>query len=135
MNQNGHDEIIVAGRRVPVYYENSSGAKVIPSSIERELVLNFIGRTLATPVTGLTIICGGAARDVVVTYQSVIENINTAICGIKAQGEIDRLNAIFHQFGYAIKQLESSDYPDDLKRIHKEQLKKRMDKRYQELEG
>lgn len=85
-------DIIVSGKRVPVYMENNQ--MTVPSNFEREIVLDFVGRALATPVTGLTIVCGGAIRDIVITYESVVEDIKTARYEIKVQGELDRMTSV-----------------------------------------
>ena len=76
-------EVTVAGRKVPVYYEGKSGEMVVPSNVEKEIVLDFVGRTLALPVTSVIIVAGGFYRDIRVTYEKIGGFIENEINSIK----------------------------------------------------
>ena len=64
MNVQGSDKVWIGGKAVPVRYENESGRAIIPSNVERDIALGFIGSALFFPVTGLVIVIGRGIRDI-----------------------------------------------------------------------
>jgi len=128
-------EIVVAGRSIPVYSEGNSGQTFVPSNIEREIVLDFIGRALATPVTAITIVGGGALRDIRLTYERVVQDIDSEVYRVRAEGELRRMKNVLHVFGTEIQNLSNYDYPEDVKRMHGDNLKRRMIERYKSFKN
>jgi hypothetical protein len=126
-------EIVVAGRRVPIYFESSNGQIVVPSNIERKIVLDFLGQALATPVTAITIVGGSALRDIRLTFESVVQDIDSEVYRIRAEAEIRKINTILHIFGKEIEALSSYNYPEDIKRVYRQNLMQRMTERLKSL--
>ncbi len=123
------DQIFVAGKRVPVYYENDRGDMIIPKSVEREIVLNFVGRALATPVTALIVITGGALRDIRMTYEEVVGDIDVEVSRIKAETEVRKVSNVYQVFGSEIDKISNSSYPEEIKIMYKCELLKKMQRR------
>jgi|JFJP01.1.fsa_nt_gi hypothetical protein len=126
-------EIVVAGISVPVYFESSNGQMFVPSNIEREIILDFLGQALSTPVTAITIVGGGALRDIRLTFERVIQDIDSEVYRIRAEAEIRKINTILHIFGKEIEALSSYNYPEDIKRVYRENLMQRMEERLKSL--
>jgi len=151
MSRQRTGEITVAGRTVPVYYEDKSGKMVVPSEVEREIVLDFLGRALATPVTAVTIVAMGAYRDIRVTYEkasgfvqneinAIREAVNNQNDAIRKEGEVARMRNTFHSFGSELAKLSDSKspefhYPEEVKKIYGDNLKRRMEERLKSLDG
>lgn len=127
------DQIPVAGKRVPVYYENDRGDMIIPKSVEREIVLNFVGRALATPVTAVTIIIGGALHDIRVTYENVVGDLDVEVNRIKGETEVRKMNDVFHTFRREIQNVSDSTYPEKIKTMYIAELEKRMQRRFDSM--
>lgn len=146
MSKQKTGEITIAGRRVPVYYEDQSGKMVVPSDVEREIVLDFVGRALATPVTAVTIVAMGAYRDIRVTYEKArgfVENEINAIReavdaqneAIRNEGEVTRMNNVYHSFGSEIQRLVKDNSPEEVKQIYKRNLIRRMNEKLESFKG
>lgn len=151
MSKQKTGEITIAGRRVPVYYEDQSGKMVVPSDVEREIVLDFVGRALATPVTAVTIIAMGAYRDIRVTYEkangfvkneilAIREAVNNQNDAIRSEGEVARMNNTFHTFGSELAKLSDSNYPEfhypeEVKKMYADNLKRRMEEKLKSFKG
>lgn len=146
MSQQKTGEIIVAGRRVPVYYEDKSGKMVVPSDVEREIVLDFLGRALATPVTAVTIVAMGAYRDIRVTYEkargfvkneinAIREAVDAQNEAIRNEGEVARMNNVYHSFGSEIQRLVNDNSPEEVKQIYKRNLIRRMEEKLERFKG
>ncbi|MCT7984433.1 hypothetical protein NG796_14120 [Laspinema sp. A4] len=129
------DKITVAGKSVPVYYENERGEIVIPSDIERKIVLGFVGRALATPVTAVTIVIGEAWRDIRLTYERVVQDIDVEVSRTKIEAENRKMKDIFEIFGREIAGLEClpPSYPESVKKMYRNELIKKMEKRLQAI--
>jgi hypothetical protein len=128
-----NDKIVVAGKGVPVNYEDARGKTIIPGSVEREIVLGFVGRALATPVTAVTLVVGGAWYDIRVTYEKVIGDIDVEVNRIKSETEVRKMSDVFYTFGSEIKSISNSNYPEEIKRMYANELKKKMKKRFDSL--
>lgn len=128
-----NDKIVIAGKRVPVHYENDRGNMIIPNSVEREIVLGFVGRALATPVTAVTLVVGGAWYDIHVTYERVLGDINVEVNRIKAETEVRKMKDIFDIFGSEINKISNSNYPEEIKIMYAKELKKKMQVRFDSI--
>jgi hypothetical protein len=146
MSKQKTGEITIAGRRVPVYYEDKSGKMVVLSDDERELVLHFLGRALATPVTAVTIVAMGAYRDILVTYEKARGFVNNEINAIREavdaqneairnEGEVTRMNNVYHSFGSEIQRLVNDNSPEEVKKIYKRNLIRRMEEKLERFKG
>lgn len=151
MSKHKTGEITIAGRRVPVYYEDQSGKMVVPSDVEREIVLDFVGRALATPVTAVTIVAMGAYRDIRVTYAkasgfieteilAITEAINNQKDAIRSESEVAKMKNTFHTFGSEIAKLSDSNYPEfhypeAIKKTYADNLKRRMEEKLKSFNG
>jgi hypothetical protein len=146
MSKQKTGEITIAGRRVPVYYEDESGKMVVPSDVEREIVLDILGRALATPVTAVTIVAMGAYRDIRMTYAKASGFIKTEIIAIReavdvqndkirSEAELARMKNTLQIFGSELAKLSDSKcpefhYPEEVKKMYADSLRRRMQEKY-----
>lgn len=127
MNIQNNSTVTVAGKRVPVVFQNGNGIAIVPGSVERDIVLSFIGSALASPVTGLIVIIGSGYREIRLAVEGTIQGVNTEIFLTRKQAEINKMNQIYHMFSSEISNLEYASYPDDkMKNIYKEILLRKM---------
>jgi hypothetical protein len=151
MSQEKAGEITIAGKRVPVYYEDKSGKMVVPGDFEREIVLDFVGRALATPVTAVTIVVMGAYRDIRVTYEKARGFVETELLAIREAGdvqndkirseaEVARMKNTLDTFGSELAKLSDSNYPEfhypeEVKKMYADNLKRRMEEKLKSFKG
>lgn len=127
MNIPNNSSITVAGKRVPIVFQDGNGRAIVPGSVERDIVLSFIGSALASPVTGLIVVIGSGYREIRLAVEGIGQEINTEIFKIRRQGEFERMSYVYHLFGSEIKNLEYTNYPDEVKNMYKEILKRKME--------
>jgi len=133
MSQKKVGEISVAGKTVPVYAEGKNGQLFVPSQIEREVILDFLGRALATPVTAITIVGGGAWRDIRLTYARVTQDIDVEVYRISMEGERRKMQDILDIYGSALADLSDRDLPEDYKKTCADKIKSKMEARLSKL--
>ncbi|HEY9867128.1 MAG TPA: hypothetical protein V6D21_23335 [Candidatus Obscuribacterales bacterium] len=119
--------ITVAGKRVPVVFQDGNGRAIVPGSVERDIVLSFIGSALASPVTGLIVVIGSGYREIRLAVEGIGQEINTEIFKIRKQGEVDRMSYVYHLFGSKIEELQYSSYPVIVIDKFKESLVRKME--------
>lgn len=122
MNIQNNSSITVAGKRVPVVFQDGNGRAIVPASVERDIVLSLIGSVLASPVTGLIVVIGSGYREI----RLAVEGINHEISGIKTQAKINKMNQVYHMFGSEISNLGYASYPDEVKNMYREILIRKM---------
>jgi hypothetical protein len=108
-----------------IRYENPQGGTIFPYNVdyERDIVLGFIGRTLAFPVTAVTVIIGSAYRDIVIT------GYNMAY-----QTKILKLRNVYQLYGAEIERLIYDNYSDPyLKEMHRNELIQAMKDAYDQI--
>ncbi|MFB2974425.1 hypothetical protein ACE1CD_36325 [Aerosakkonema sp. BLCC-F183] len=133
MDKQDSVKISIAGKSVPVYFKDQNGIIVVPSEVERDIVLGFIGRALATPVTAIVIVLGSGFREIRLTYQLLAEAIHTELYEIQVQGEVERMNAVMRAFGPKIDEIMNSNYPQEVKQEGKRKMLEAMNKRLSEF--
>ncbi|MBD2184235.1 hypothetical protein [Aerosakkonema funiforme] len=133
MDKQDSVKISIAGKNVPVYFKDQNGIIVVPSEVERDIVLGFIGRALATPVTAIVIVLGSGFREIRLTYQLLAEAIHTELYEIQVQGEVERMNAVMRAFGPKIDEIMNSNYPQEVKQEGKRKMLEAMNKRLSEF--
>ncbi|NES20303.1 MAG: hypothetical protein F6K41_15570 [Symploca sp. SIO3E6] len=135
MSQQKFGEISVAGKTVPIYAKGQNGQMFVPNEIAREIVLDFLGRAIATPVTAITIVVGGAWRDIRLTYETVAQDIDVEVHRIRMETELRKVQNTFHMFASKISSVSNADYPEELKRIQVEDLKNRMQEQLRKIKN
>ena len=135
MNMDKQDsvKISIAGKNVPVYFKDQNGTIVVPSEVERDIVLSFIGRALATPVTAIVIVVGSGFREIRLSYQLLAEVIHTELYEIQVQAEVERMNTVMRVFGPKIDEIMNSNYPEEVKQEGKRKMLEAMNKRLSEF--
>ncbi len=115
MSLGRRDEVPINGKLVPVHYENENGRAIVPSQVERDIALSFIGSVLFIPVTAITIIVGRGCRDMRIAYEGFLEDGNIEVHKIRVQGTAERMRRAYQTFGREIDELENSNYPEEVK--------------------
>jgi len=132
MNVQGSDKVWIGGKAVPVRYENESGRAIIPSNVERDIALSFIGSALFSPVTGLVIVIGRGVRDIRLSFEDIVQDIQTEVHRRRVDGKADRLRLVYQRFGGDIDRLVNSSYPEEVKQHGKEELLDAMKQMYKQ---
>ncbi|WP_377473545.1 MAG: hypothetical protein P2A85_15415 [Microcoleus anatoxicus] len=132
MNLQGNDQVWINGTAVPVRYENESGKAIIPSNVERDIALGFIGSALFVPVTGLVIVIGRGVRDIRFAYEDVAQGIKTGVNSRRADGKRERIRDVYQKFGCEIDRLIDSNYPEEVKQHAKQELLDAMKQMYKQ---
>ncbi len=122
MNIQGNDQVWIGGKAVPVSYENEHGRAIVPSNVERDIALSFIGSALFVPVTGLVIIIGRGVRDIRFAYEECVQDIKTGVNRSRADGKRERIRDVYQKFGGAINEVVNSNYPEEVKQHAKQEL-------------
>ncbi|MEG4498927.1 hypothetical protein QUB05_17495 [Microcoleus sp. F10-C6] len=130
MSCQGNDLVWINGKAVPVRYENEGGKAILPSSVERDIALSFIGSALFSPVTGLVIVIGRGVRDIRLTYEDIVQDIKSEVHMRRVDGKADRLRFVYQRFGEEIDMLVNSSYPEEVKQQGKEGLLDAMKQMY-----
>ncbi|CAD5965016.1 hypothetical protein PCC9214_03435 [Planktothrix tepida] len=126
MNIPNNSSITVAGKRVPVVFQDGNGRAIVPGNVERDIVLSLIGSVLASPVTGLIVVIGSGFREIQSAFAGISDEIQSEVSRINNQGKLDRMNDVFHRFGSEIDKLQYTSYPDEVKEMYKEALLRNM---------
>jgi hypothetical protein len=122
MNLQGSDKVWIGGKAVPVRYESEGGRAIIPSNVERDIALSFIGSALFSPVTGLVIVIGRGYRDIRFAYVDFAQDLKTGVNSRRADGTRDRIRDVYQKFGCEIDTLINSNYPEEVKQHAKQEL-------------
>jgi hypothetical protein len=121
-------EVLIEGKAIPVTIVGDGGqiSKVIIASDQvRELVYWWIGRAIAAPVRGLTVI----VRNTIVFSVEEWEETITGAYKAKLKGQIQRSADIFDTFSSEILRIQDGNSPEALKEIYFNTLKNRMQER------
>ena len=107
-----------------VHYQNPQGQAIVPynANYERDIALGFIGKTLAFPVTAVTIIIGQGIRDIIITAHGI---------GIKTK--IDMLRNVYQNYSIEIQNLVYDNSPQALKEMYEQELIRNMKSDYTRL--
>lgn len=132
MSFQGSDQVWINGKAVPVRYENEGGRAIIPSNVERDIALSFIGSALFSPVTGLVIVIGRGVRDIRLSCEDIVQDIKTEVHRRRVDGKADRLRLVYQRFGGDIDRLVNSSYPEEVKQHGKEELLDAMKQMYKQ---
>jgi hypothetical protein len=132
MNLQGSDKVWIGGKAVPVRYENESGRAIIPSNVERDIALGFIGSALFFPVTGLVIVIGRGMRDIRIAYEECVQDIQTELHIRRVDGKNERMRYVYQRFGGEIDLLVNSNYPEEVKQHGKQELLDAMKQSYKQ---
>jgi hypothetical protein len=116
MNLQGSDKVWIGGKAVPVRYESEGGRAIIPSNVERDIALSFIGSALFSPVTGR------GYRDIRFAYADFAQDLKTGVKSRRADGTRDRIRDVYQKFGCEIDTLINSNYPEEVKQHAKQEL-------------
>ncbi|MCL1464569.1 hypothetical protein [Argonema galeatum] len=133
MDKQDSVKIRIAGKTVPVYFKDQNGTIVVPSEVERDIVLGLIGRALASPVTALVIVLGSGFRDIRLNYQLLAEFIHTEAYEIEVQGQVERMNSVIRVFGPKIDEIMNSNFSEEVKQDGKRKMLEAMNKRLSEF--
>lgn len=131
MNHQGNEQVWINGKSVPVSYEHESG-RIIPSNVERDIALGFIGSTLFVPVTGLVIVIGRGVRDIRIAYEDLAQGTKTEVDKRHVEGKIKRISNVYQKFGKAIDELVNSNYSEEVKQPAKQELLDAMKQSFKE---
>lgn len=132
MNHQGNEQVWINGKSVPVRYENDSGRAIIPSNVERDIALGFIGSALFVPVTGLVIVIGRGMRDIRFAYSDFAQDMKTGVNSRRADGKRERIRDVYQKFGGEIDRLVNSNYPEEVKQPAKQALLDNMKEMFKE---
>jgi hypothetical protein len=132
MNYQGNEQVWINGKSVPVHYENENGRAIIPSNVERDIALGYIGSALFVPVTGLVIVIGRGMRDIRIAYEDLAQDIKTEVDKRHVEGKIKRISNVYHKFGKAIDELVNSNYSEEVKQPAKQELLDAMKQSFKE---
>lgn len=122
-------EIFINGQRVPIYFEDERGKLIVPSQIEKEITLDFLGDSLENPVKAVTIIVGNMSRDIRLTTEVLHRGFNHKFNNIKMEDNKQKIRSIYQYFGEAISQLVNGNYPEEAKDLSKSELLQEMQNR------
>lgn len=132
MNVQGNNQVWINGKAVPLRYENENGRAIIPSNVERDIALGFIGSALFSPVSGLVIVIGRGVRDIRVAYEECVQDIQTELHFRRVDGKNERMRYVYQKFGGEIDRLVNSNYPEEVKQHGKQELLDAMKQMYKQ---
>lgn len=118
-------EIFINGKRVPIYFEDESENLIVPSQIEKEITLDFLGNSLENPVKAVTIIVGNMSRNIRLTTEVLQRGFHHKF-NIKMEENQQKIRSIYQDFGAAISQLVNGNYPEEAKDLSKSELLEQM---------
>ncbi|NES20305.1 MAG: hypothetical protein F6K41_15580 [Symploca sp. SIO3E6] len=122
-------EILIKGKKIPVYFEDEQGQLILPSQIEKEISLIFLENTLENPVKSIKIVIGNLLRKIDLIPEESQGLFNNKTYQVRAKEENQRMQNIYKHFGGAISQLVNSDYPEEVKELNKSKLLEKMQNR------
>jgi hypothetical protein len=97
---------------------------------ERQIILGFIGKTLALPVTAAAITIGAAIREIMIAGA----DIDLTKHSVEVQRNINKIIVIYQKYAHAIMAIESDNYsPQDIKDQCIQELKRSIEEEYQRL--